>query len=45
MEARKNNRTDLKAFYDLYDLVPRFYGIETIQIGKKQKGITYRDFG
>lgn len=40
-EARQNNRTDFPALYNLYDLIPRFYGLQSIQIGRHQKLYTF----
>jgi len=36
-EAHRNKRTDLPVFYDLYHLIPRYYGTQDIVIGKRKK--------
>ncbi|KAI6179084.1 Kinase [Aphelenchoides besseyi] len=37
VEAYENGRKDLTALYNLYSLVPRFYGTHKIEIGKRKK--------
>lgn len=39
--AHQGDRANCPAFYDLFDLVPRFFGTRSLVIGKRQKAYNF----